>query len=133
MATVEQAIDCVQELPPVMLKLERWEPVSRALWNAMDFPDDAVRLDAKFLVNRAELRSHLAGVAGFVEFRDRETNRKGPHRLPNQFCHQPDDDRRIDAAGEKRPERHVALQPLLHGGRQGLSKLSPIIGRRTGD
>ena len=44
--TVEQAIDCVQELPPVMLKLDRWGPVARALWSALDFPDDAVRLAA---------------------------------------------------------------------------------------
>ena len=44
--TVEQAIDCVQELPPVLLKLNRWGPVSQALWDAVDFPDDAVRLAA---------------------------------------------------------------------------------------
>lgn len=42
--TVEQAIDGVQELPPVMLKLDRWGPVSRALWSALDFPDDTIRL-----------------------------------------------------------------------------------------
>ena len=39
--TVEQAIASVQELPPVMLKLDRWGPVSLALWEALDFPDDA--------------------------------------------------------------------------------------------
>jgi hypothetical protein len=44
--TVEQAIDGVQELPPVMLKLDRWRPVTRALWSALDFPNDAIRLEA---------------------------------------------------------------------------------------
>src|SRR4051812_34831762 len=44
--TVEQAIDGVQELPPVMLKLDPWRPVSLALWEAVDFPDDAGRLAA---------------------------------------------------------------------------------------
>ena len=44
--TVEEAIDCVQELPPVMLKLDRWGPVARSLWSALDFPNDAVRLAA---------------------------------------------------------------------------------------
>jgi len=46
--TVEEAIDCVQERPPVMLGLQRWGPVSRALWNALDFPDDAGPLDAAY-------------------------------------------------------------------------------------
>ena len=43
-ATVEQAIEHVQELPPVMLGLDRWKPVSLALWDALDFPDDTRRL-----------------------------------------------------------------------------------------
>ena len=42
--TVEQAIEHVQELPPVMLGLGRWKPVSLALWDALDFPDDTGRL-----------------------------------------------------------------------------------------
>ena len=41
---VEQAIEHVQELPPVMLGLSRWKPVSLALWDALDFPDDTGRL-----------------------------------------------------------------------------------------
>ena len=35
-----------------------------------------------------------------------------------QLPHQADDDRRIDAAGEKRPQRHFALQAELDGRRQ---------------
>lgn len=38
--TVEQAIECVQELPPAVLKQDRWRPVSLALWHALDFPQD---------------------------------------------------------------------------------------------
>jgi len=55
--TVEQAIDCVQELPPVMLKLDRWSTVSRALWDALDLPDDAVRLNAAHKLLRAALKA----------------------------------------------------------------------------
>jgi hypothetical protein len=53
--TVEQAIACVQELPPVMLGLDRWRPVSLALWEAVDFPDDAGRLAAADQLLRAAL------------------------------------------------------------------------------
>jgi hypothetical protein len=44
--TVEQAIDCVQELPLATLKLDRWTLVSLALWSALDSRHDTVRLIA---------------------------------------------------------------------------------------
>jgi hypothetical protein len=44
--SVEQAIDCVQELPSVILEQDRWALVSLALWSALDFRTDPVRLTA---------------------------------------------------------------------------------------
>lgn len=44
--TVEQALDHVQELPLATLDLSHWRTASRALWDAVDFPTDAVRLTA---------------------------------------------------------------------------------------
>jgi hypothetical protein len=43
-ATVEQAIDWVQELPPVTLQGARWKAVSGALWAALDARHQAHRL-----------------------------------------------------------------------------------------
>ena len=40
-----------------MLKLNPWDAVSRALWDALDFPDDAVRLNAADQVLRAALKA----------------------------------------------------------------------------
>jgi hypothetical protein len=42
--TVEQSIDYVQELPRAMLHPEHWTAAFLALWAAVDFPADAVRL-----------------------------------------------------------------------------------------
>ena len=44
--TVEQALDHVQELPLATLDLSHWRTASRALWDAVDFPRDAMRLTA---------------------------------------------------------------------------------------
>ena len=44
--TVEQAIDCVQELPLAMLERDRWALVSLALWSVLDSRHDKVRLTA---------------------------------------------------------------------------------------
>lgn len=44
--TVEQGIDHVQELPRHLLGLEHWNKAFLALWAAVDFPADAVRLAA---------------------------------------------------------------------------------------
>ena len=43
------------------------------------------------------------------------------------FRHQPDDDRRVDPAGEKRPQRHVALQSHLDRRSQQLPQLAAIL------
>lgn len=45
-ASIEDAIDCVQELPVAMLRGERWQPVLEALWAAADARDDAACLNA---------------------------------------------------------------------------------------
>ena len=42
--TVEQTIDHVQELPRAMLHLDHWNRAFLALWEAVDFPADTVRL-----------------------------------------------------------------------------------------
>jgi len=42
--TVEQALDHVQELPLPTLRADHWYSASQALWDAVDFPADAERL-----------------------------------------------------------------------------------------
>lgn len=44
--TVEQALDCVQELPLPTLHSTHWCAARQALWGAVDFPRDAARLAA---------------------------------------------------------------------------------------
>ncbi|MFO1249142.1 MAG: hypothetical protein U1E93_13220 [Alphaproteobacteria bacterium] len=44
--SIEDAIDCVQELPVTMLRGKRWRQVLEALWAAADARGDAARLDA---------------------------------------------------------------------------------------
>jgi hypothetical protein len=44
--TVEQALDCVQELPLDTLCIRHWRLARQALWGAVDFPLDAARLAA---------------------------------------------------------------------------------------
>jgi hypothetical protein len=42
--TVEQSIDYVQELPRAKLGLAHWNAAFLALWAAVDFPADPIRL-----------------------------------------------------------------------------------------
>jgi hypothetical protein len=42
--TVEQTIDYVQELPRAKLGLDHWNAAFLALWAAVDFPADPIRL-----------------------------------------------------------------------------------------
>jgi hypothetical protein len=42
--TVEQSIDYVQELPRAKLGLDHWNAAFLALWAAVDFPADPIRL-----------------------------------------------------------------------------------------
>ena len=42
--TVEQSIDYVQELPRTKLGLAHWNAAFLALWAAVDFPADPIRL-----------------------------------------------------------------------------------------
>ena len=42
--TVEQSIDYVQELPRAKLGLAHWNAAFLALWAAVDFPSDPIRL-----------------------------------------------------------------------------------------
>ena len=42
--TIEQTIDYVQELPRETLRREHWNAAFLALWAAVDFPKDALRL-----------------------------------------------------------------------------------------
>ena len=42
--TVEQTIDYVQELPRAKLGLAHWNAAFLALWAAVDFPTDPIRL-----------------------------------------------------------------------------------------
>ena len=42
--TVEQSIDYVQELPRVTLGRDHWNAAFLALWAAVDFPADPIRL-----------------------------------------------------------------------------------------
>lgn len=53
--TVEQALDHVQELPLVTLESNHWRAASRALWQAVDFPRDAARLNTAGLALCAAL------------------------------------------------------------------------------
>ena len=55
--TVEQAIDGVQELPRIKLLADRWQMTSQALWAAVDFPDDRIRLAVAGAALRAALQS----------------------------------------------------------------------------
>ena len=51
----------------------------------------------------------------------------------DSFCIRPGDDRRIDAAGEERPERHVAPHAQPHGlGERRPQLLLPALGRPGG-
>ena len=54
-ASIEDAIDCVQELPLAMLRGERWQPVLEALWAAADARGDAARLNAAYAALTAAL------------------------------------------------------------------------------
>ena len=42
--TVEQSIDYVQELPRALLGRDHWNAAFLALWAAVDFPADPIRL-----------------------------------------------------------------------------------------
>ena len=44
--TVEQAIDYLQELPLADLGTDHWRVAHLSLWDAVDFPDDPIRLKA---------------------------------------------------------------------------------------
>jgi len=46
MVTVEQSLDYLQELPLATLDENHWRAASEALWNAVDYPDNAARLVA---------------------------------------------------------------------------------------
>src|SRR5437899_2516557 len=78
----------------------------------------------------AEMLRGLASVRPLVELFNRETNRKrvdGPLRL---LLHQAGDDRRVDAAGEKRSEWHIAAHPQANRFGQCAAKFAlPAIGR----
>ena len=54
-ASVEQAVDWVQELPASTLHGPRWKPVFAALWAALDARDDAQRRDTAFALLTAAL------------------------------------------------------------------------------
>ena len=72
-----------------------------------------LRLDAKLLVDRLKPLGRQPGVAGLVIFRHGEADGERPQGAAGKLPHEAHDDRRIDAAGEERPQRHVALQAGL--------------------
>ncbi len=57
-------------------------------------------------------------VIRFVELAILEADREGAHLRGALFLHQRDDQRRIDAAGQERSERHVRNLALAHRGRE---------------
>ena len=67
-----------------------------------------------------EMLGDFAGVFRFVVLLHRKADAKSLHRLGGVLLHQGDDEGRIDAAGEERPQRHVAPHPHRDGGFQQL-------------
>ena len=90
-----------------------------------------VRLDDLLVVPRAEEGGRLAGVGRLVELLDGKADRERVDRLGRQLLHQARDDRRIDAAGEKRAQRHVAPHPQPHG--LGQRRRAARFCQRSGD
>ena len=71
---------------------------------------DHVRLQDHLVMIGAELARHHAGIFGLVEVSLGETDREGLHRTGTGARHQRDDGGRIDAAAEKRSQRHIGDQ-----------------------
>ena len=80
-------------------------------------PDEArqnlhrLRLDSELVVLGSEQLRYLARLLCLVEGLDVEPDRECLHRIRAELGHRGDDGARVDAAGEKRAERHVASKP----------------------
>ena len=87
----------------------------------------AFGLDHERLVLGPEVPRGQLGVAGLVVRRVGEADREGLDRPARRLLHQADDDRRVDAAGEERPERDVGDHLLADGVGQGRAELLDVV------
>ena len=67
-----------------------------------------------FVLCRVAL-GHSAGVAALVVALVAEADRERPHGVGRRLRHEADDDARVDASREQRPQRHVGDQTAPHG------------------
>ena len=74
-----------------------------------------VLLEHDLLVLRGVALGDGAGVAALVVALVAEADRERPHGVRRRLRHEADDDARVDASGEQRPERHVGDQAAAHG------------------
>ena len=74
----------------------------------------AVGPDDELVMLGAEVPRHCSRMLQLVELRFVEPDRERLHRLGRGFCHQSDDDARVDAAGEECTERNVADHVRAH-------------------
>ena len=92
---------------------------------------DRRRRDAELGVIGLEPLGRQARVRGLVVGRVAlEADAERLDRLRHHPAHQADDDRRVEAAAEKRAERHVAHEPPLDGARQPLAHARRRLGAR---
>ena len=94
---------------------------------------DGVRLDDELVVVGAEMLRDQARVLQLVERRLVEADREGLHARAGGLRHQADHHARVDAAGEKRAERHVADQMRGDGAGQHVAQLLDGVGFRSAE
>ena len=77
---------------------------------------DGIRLHDELLVHRAERARRDPRMLALVVARVVDADGERLHGLARLLCHEPDDDRGVDPAGEERSQRDVADQAAPHGG-----------------
>src|SRR5437763_382665 len=98
------------------------ERLVEEIWKSLDEVPCSTGIQDLLVVLRAERLRHTAGVDRFVEGRILEADREGLEAASDVPGGEGRDGARVDAAGEKDAQRHVADEVLADGEVQGAAE-----------